>query len=29
MSADSWLALIIAVGVMIYLVFTLLRPERF
>jgi K+-transporting ATPase KdpF subunit len=29
MSAESWIALIGALGVLIYLVYTLLRPEKF
>jgi K+-transporting ATPase KdpF subunit len=29
MSADSWIALIISAAVLMYLVYTLLRPERF
>jgi K+-transporting ATPase KdpF subunit len=29
MSAESWIALIGALGVLVYLVFTLIRPERF
>lgn len=29
MSADSWIALICACGILVYLVYTLLRPERF
>ena len=29
MSLDSWIAGILAVVVLVYLVYTLLRPERF
>jgi K+-transporting ATPase KdpF subunit len=29
MSAESWIALIGALAVLIYLVYTLLRPEQF
>jgi K+-transporting ATPase KdpF subunit len=29
MSGESWIALIGALGVLIYLVYTLLRPEKF
>jgi K+-transporting ATPase KdpF subunit len=29
MSAESILGLIVAIGVLIYLMYTLLRPERF
>ena len=29
MSAESWIAGILAVGILVYLVYTLLRPEKF
>ena len=29
MSTDGWSAGLLAVGILIYLVYTLLRPERF
>jgi K+-transporting ATPase KdpF subunit len=29
MSLDSWIAGILAVAILIYLVYTLLRPEKF
>ena len=29
MSVESWLALACAAGVLIYLIYTLLRPEKF
>ena len=29
MSAESWLAGVLAVGILVYLVYTLLRPEKF
>jgi K+-transporting ATPase KdpF subunit len=29
MSAASWLAIALTAGVLVYLVYTLLRPERF
>ena len=29
MSLESWLALACAVGVLVYLIYTLLRPEKF
>lgn len=29
MSAQSWIAAALAVGILVYLVYTLLRPERF
>jgi len=28
-SAESWIAGLLAVGILIYLVYTLLRPEKF
>jgi K+-transporting ATPase KdpF subunit len=29
MTADSWIAAVLSVGVLIYLLYTLLRPEKF
>lgn len=29
MTAESWIAGLLAVGVLVYLVYTLLRPEKF
>jgi len=29
MSVDTWLAAVLSLAVLIYLVYTLLRPERF
>jgi K+-transporting ATPase KdpF subunit len=29
MNLDSWIGLIASVGVLIYLIYTLLRPEKF
>jgi K+-transporting ATPase KdpF subunit len=29
MSTQSWIAAVLAVGMLVYLVYTLLRPERF
>lgn len=29
MSIESWVALVCALGILLYLVYTLLRPERF
>lgn len=29
MNAESWIAAALAVGILIYLIYTLLRPERF
>lgn len=29
MTLESWIAGILAVGILVYLVYTLLRPERF
>ena len=29
MNAESWIAAILAVGILVYLVYTLLRPEKF
>jgi K+-transporting ATPase KdpF subunit len=29
MSAESWIAGLLAVGILVYLVYTLLRPEKF
>ena len=29
MTADSWIAIALALGILIYLIYTLLRPERF
>ena len=29
MSIESWIAVIVTAGVLVYLVYTLLRPERF
>jgi K+-transporting ATPase KdpF subunit len=29
MNAESWIAAALAVGILIYLVYTLLRPEKF
>lgn len=29
MTLDSWIATLLAVGILVYLVYTLLRPEQF
>lgn len=29
MSADSWIAVALSLAVLVYLIYTLLRPERF
>lgn len=29
MSAESWIAGVLAIAILVYLVYTLLRPERF
>lgn len=29
MSAQSWIAAVLAAGILVYLVYTLLRPEKF
>ena len=29
MTAESWVAGVLAVGILVYLVYTLLRPEKF
>jgi K+-transporting ATPase KdpF subunit len=29
MSAETWIAAVMAVGIIIYLMYTLLRPEKF
>ena len=29
MTAESWIAALLALGVLVYLVYTLLRPEKF
>ena len=29
MNTESWIAAILAVGILVYLVYTLLRPEKF
>ena len=29
MTAESWIAAALAVGILIYLIYTLLRPEKF
>ena len=29
MNTESWIAAVLAVGILIYLIYTLLRPERF
>jgi K+-transporting ATPase KdpF subunit len=29
MSAETWIAAVMALGVMVYLMYTLIRPERF
>ena len=29
MSIDSWIASVLAVAILVYLVYTLLRPEKF
>ena len=29
MSAETWIAAVLAVGIMVYLMYTLLRPEKF
>ena len=29
MNAESWIAAALAVGILVYLLYTLLRPERF
>jgi K+-transporting ATPase KdpF subunit len=29
MNADSWIAAVLAIAILVYLVYTLLRPEKF
>ena len=29
MNAESWIAAALAVGILVYLIYTLLRPEKF
>ncbi len=29
MNAETWIAALLAVGILIYLIYTLLRPEKF
>lgn len=29
MTAESWIAGLLAVGILVYLIYTLLRPEKF
>jgi K+-transporting ATPase KdpF subunit len=29
MSAETWIAAVMAVGIMVYLMYTLIRPEKF
>lgn len=29
MSTETWIAVLMALGVMVYLLYTLIRPERF
>lgn len=29
MKAETWIAVLMALGVMVYLLYTLIRPERF
>lgn len=29
MSADSWIAVALSLAILVYLIYTLLRPERF
>jgi len=29
MSAETWIAAVMALGIMVYLMYTLLRPEKF
>jgi K+-transporting ATPase KdpF subunit len=29
MNVESWIAAVLAVGILVYLIYTLLRPEKF